>query len=323
MRGKIWMQSEPGKGTHCHFTAEFGLPRAIAGHVVSTRPNLKKSNILIIDDNATNRRLLETLLTRWNVKHRSAESGHAALALLDRESFDIVLADVQMPVMDGFEVARRIRRRFPESVLQIALLTSLGQRGDAALCRELKIGAYLLKPLKVSDILEVLHRLCVPLAERPPAGAARVLITRHSLREDKSKARPMAPLRILVAEDNKVNQSLARHLLEKEGHTVTLACDGLEAVSAFERAPYDLILMDVQMPNLDGLAATQAIRKREKPGHRRTPIVALTAHAMASDKDQCLAAGMDAFVTKPIQVSELWDAISELAIESPDPATIV
>jgi CheY-like chemotaxis protein len=268
-------------------------------------------NVLVIDDNATNRRLLETLLTRWRIKHSSVESGRAALDLLDREPFDIVLSDLQMPEMDGWEVARKIRERCPESAVKIALLTSMGQRGDAAQCRELKIGAYLCKPLKSSDLFEVIRRLCVTGSERQ-TEVPRELITRHSLRESRSKPPLTSHLRILVAEDNKVNQALARRLLEKEGHTVTIACDGLEAIAAFERDTYDLILMDVQMPNLDGLAATQAIRKREA-GRQRTPIIALTAHAMSSDRDQCLAAGMDAFVSKPIQVGELWEAISTLA----------
>jgi signal transduction histidine kinase/DNA-binding response OmpR family regulator/streptogramin lyase len=320
MGGKIWMRSEVGRGTRCHFTAEFGLLRTSAEIVQSEQPNLQDLNILVVDDNATNRRLLETLLTRWRVKYKSVDSGQTALDLVNQERFDIVLLDVQMPGMDGFEVARKIRQRFPEQAIKIALLTSMGQRGDAAQCRELLIGAYLCKPLKISDLFETICRLCTTRSEQQ-SEAPRELITRHSLRESKSKPRLTRSLRILVAEDNKVNQALARRLLEKEGHTVTLACDGLEAIAAFERNTYDLILMDVQMPNLDGIAATQAIRKQET-GQRRIPIIALTAHAMSSDRDQCLAAVMDAFVTKPIQVNELWDAISRVAIETLDSAEI-
>jgi two-component system, sensor histidine kinase and response regulator len=274
---------------------------------------LQGLNVLIVDDNTTNRRYLETLLTRWHTNHSSAESGEAALRMLEERPFDVVLLDVQMPQMDGFEVAARIRQRWPESTVKIALLTSMGQRGDAAQCRDLMIGAYLCKPLKTSDLFESIRRLCTP-ATGTPTESERDLITRHSLRESRGKPRFQRPLRILVAEDNRVNQALARRLLEKEGHTVTLAADGQEAIRAFDESTFDLILMDVQMPNVDGLEATAVIRSREL-GRTRTPIIALTAHAMSSDRDRCLGAGMDAFVSKPIQVSELWDAMSSLCDE--------
>ncbi len=197
---------------------------------------------------------------------------------------------------------------------------TFGQRGDAVQCRDLMIGAYLSKPLKSADLFEVIRRLCAAKSGLQ-TEAPRELLTLHSLRESKSKSHFPGHLRILIAEDNKVNQALARRLLEKEGHAATVVCDGIEAVAAFELNTYDLILMDVQMPNLDGLAATRAIRQRESGG-RRIPIIALTAHATTSDRDQCLAAGMDDFVSKPIQVSDLGEAISKLAIEIPEFAEI-
>jgi CheY-like chemotaxis protein len=306
MGGTMRMESEIGKGTTCHFSVTFALPKTLPEGEPSDNQSLENANVLVVDDNQTNRRLLEALLKRWGLKHQSVASGPAALDLISREAFDIVLLDVQMPEMDGFEVARKIRERLGESTVKIALLTSMGQRGDAAQCRELAIGAYLCKPLKISDLFTTIKALC-------SAGGSpqtRELITRHSLREGQSKLKPSARMRILVAEDNRVNQTLARRLLEKEGHTVTIANDGCEAITAFEKDCFDLILMDVQMPNMDGLAATKEIRWREV-GNRRTPIIALTAHARTSDRDECIAAGMDGYVTKPIQVSQLWEAVAQ------------
>jgi CheY-like chemotaxis protein len=186
----------------------------------------------------------------------------------------------------------------------------MGTRGDTAQCRELGIGAYLLKPLKASDLFDVIVRLFAPVPEGS-AGGPREIITRHSLAESRSRVHSSRPLRILVAEDNRVNQTLARRLLEKQGHAVTIVSNGREAVNAFEEGVFDLILMDVQMPELDGMAATELIRKLEG-GRSRMPIIALTAHAMASDRERCLAAGMDGFVSKPIQVGELVQAIAQL-----------
>jgi two-component system sensor histidine kinase/response regulator len=190
----------------------------------------------------------------------------------------------------------------------------MGARGDAAKCRELKIGAYLAKPLKASDLFEVVARLFAPAPVGHVPGTVDI-ITRHSLGETRSRLQLLRSLRILVAEDNRVNQTLARRLLEKQGHTVTIASNGREAVKAFEEGGFDLILMDVQMPELDGMEATEAIRKLEV-GRSRTPIIALTAHAMASDRERCLAAGMDGFVSKPIQTGELMLAMAQLCENS-------
>jgi CheY-like chemotaxis protein len=279
--------------------------------------NLK---VLIVDDNGTNRRLLETLLTSWRVNYRSASSGAAALLLLEEQTFELVLLDVQMPEMDGFEVAAAIRQRWPASDIKIALLTSIGSRGDAAHCRELEIDAHLSKPLKNSDLLQAIRMLFLARPEGRSKDS-RDVITGHSLRGNKNPPALSQPLRILVAEDNVVNQTLARRLLEKRGHNVTMAADGREAIQAFEQYAFDLILMDIQMPEMDGFQATQAIRQRES-NHHRTPIIALTAHALVGDRERCLAAGMDGFISKPIDLSELLDAISALCGE-PVPSKIL
>jgi two-component system sensor histidine kinase/response regulator len=316
MGGGIWLESQVGQGTTFHFTANFGLHESASEElpIENTDLRLRDLNVLIVDDNATNRRLLEGLLTRWQINNRSASSGREALQILEERHFELVLLDFQMPRMNGLEVAAEIRRRWPETEIKIVVLTSMGVRGDAAMCRELKVDAYLTKPFKSKDLFLAIRRL---LLTEPSAIAhgSRNLITHHSLREEKTPAPPLRPLRILVAEDNRVNQALARRLLEKQGHTVTTAVNGREAIQESEKTVYDLILMDVQMPEVDGLQATQEIRRREASG-RRTPIIALTAHAMSSDEERCLAAGMDGFISKPIVLSELAAAMSALCAES-------
>jgi protein-histidine pros-kinase len=222
--------------------------------------------------------------------------------------------------MDGFEVADRIQQRWPRLGVNIVVLSSLGQRGDADRCRALNVGAYLCKPVKCSDLLESIQS--VLRRGKDNGDAAAELVTRHSLRESRGPESARRTLNILVAEDNPVNQTVARRMLEKAGHRVVVAANGQLAVDALSNQHFDVVFMDVQMPVMDGFEAVAEIRRREEAAkrgdtgysrwHGRTPIVAMTAHAMAGDRDRCLAAGMDGYVGKPIRPAELMEAIAPL-----------
>jgi two-component system, sensor histidine kinase and response regulator len=203
-----------------------------------------------------------------------------------------------MPDMDGFQLIEEIRRRPELSAATIMMLTSAGHRGDAARCQQLGVAAYLLKPIRQSELREAIARV---LGAREADGAI-PLITRFSLHDARE---PGKSLRVLLAEDNLVNQRLAVRLLEKRGHRVTVAGTGQEALRALEKETFDLVLMDVQMPEMDGLEATAALREKEKATGAHQAVVALTAHAMKGDREKCIAGGMDGYLTKPIRPQEL------------------
>jgi len=302
MSGRIWVESEPGHGSRFHFTVRMALapPEALRP---SRRPpvSLRRLRVLVVDDNATNRRILHEMLTNWRMRPVEVEGGRAALEELARavaagQPYTAVLLDAQMPEMDGFELAAEIQRRPELAAATIMMLTSAARPGDRDRSRALGVSAYLMKPVKQSDLLDTLMNVLLgsaadlpakgPAAQRPVEGAA---------------------LQVLVAEDNPVNQEVARQLLQRLGHSAHIACNGAEALAALERSPLDLVLMDVQMPLMDGLAATAAIREKEKQSGGHIPIVAMTAHAMKGDRERCLAAGMDAYITKPVQLRELGD----------------
>ena len=318
MGGDIRVESKPGAGSTFQFRVFFEQPKTPTLLSIDLETvNVKDLTVLVVDDNAVNRRLLQEILTKWNMLPTLAPSGKKAIETLEQARmqgtrFDLILLDVMMPEMDGFETAEWIRScvDFYRSVIMI--LTSVGQRGDAARCRELGISAYLTKPIKQSELFAAIMTV---LALRNQGAEDGILITRHSLRETPSDrvAGSSKNLHILLAEDNVVNQKLATKILANWGHSIVVASSGKKAVEASEKERFDLILMDIQMPDLDGFEATQIIREREKDGGGRLPIVAMTAHAMKGDKEKCLAAGMDDYVSKPINRDELFLVIEKFS----------
>ena len=261
MGGRIWVESEAGQGSTFHFTARFGLSGAGAPPPPPAQPaHLHGLPVLVVDDNATNRRILEEVLTNWRMRPRAVDGGEAALAALSEaaaaagEPFALVLLDGHMPEMDGFTLGRPHSPTPALAGATVLMLTSAGQPEDVARCRELGIRAYLTKPVQQSELLETI------LAHAGRFAAAHAACARRRSHRD----RPRGRLHVLLAEDNSVNQQLARRLLEKQGHTVVIANNGREAVAALERQSFDLVLMDVQMPEMDGFEATAEIRRREQ-----------------------------------------------------------
>ena len=305
MGGRIWVESEVGHGSQFHFTARLGAANANEIKLGTAVPPevLRGVRVLVVDDNRTNRRILEGMMLRWEMKPSSVDGGVAALVQLAEareagEPYELILTDMHMPDMDGFALVEKIRQRPELATATIMMLTSAGHRGDAARCQELGVSAYLLKPIRQSELREAVARV---LGARGHEGVI-PLITRFSLKDGRE---PDAFLKVLLAEDNLVNQRLAVRLLEKRGHQVVVAANGLEALQALEKERFDLVLMDVQMPEMDGLEATAAIRKKEKASGLHVPVVALTAHAMKGDREKCIAGGMDGYLTKPIRPQEL------------------
>ena len=298
MKGGIWVESALGMGTAIHFTAEFGL-QEVPATAAADRLGLSGLDVLIVDDNETNLRILAETVRSWEMNPTGAARGAEALEILARRSFDVVLLDMEMPGMNGFEVAGRIRQLWPPLSSRILAFNSLGQGGNAR--RDLEVGDCLSKPVRYSDLLRSIQRLT---GRRTDGGGP-------GENQPDVQAVPARALKILVADDNPVNRTVARRLVEKEGHSVVLADNGRHAVEAYEREPFDLILMDVQMPEMDGLEATAAIRSMEAGlGRVRIPILAMTAHAMTGDRERCLASGMDGYVSKPVRVGELLEAVA-------------
>jgi PAS domain S-box-containing protein len=302
MGGRITVESEVGRGTQFQLFLPFEL-RADEP-VIPVRRALKDLQglaVLIVDDNATNRRILEEILTGWQMRPTSVDGGLAAIGALDAalaagKPFALALIDFQMPDLDGYGLAERIKRRPELGTTLIMMLSSVGHRGDAIRLRELGVASYLTKPVRQSVLLDAM--LSVLASSDPPHE--RKMVTRHTINE------AHRALRILVAEDNAVNRQLVTALLEKRGHTIVTVGNGREAVAAVEGGGFDLVLMDVQMPEMDGWEATAAIRRGEAETGRHIPIIALTAHAMKGDREACLVAGMDGYLSKPIDSRELF-----------------
>ncbi len=310
MGGRMWVESELGKGSRFHFTVPVLPVKGAVAMEPLERTDLAGLPVLVVDDNPTNRRILGEMLRNWGMRPELAPSGAEAITLLqeaDRRgvSFALLLVDAQMPGMDGFTLVQRLRQQSDLRKITIMMLTSAGQRGDAARCRELGIAAYLVKPIVQSQLFDAVLNVLATKDQQPHEVP---LVTRHSLREARQN------LRILLAEDNIVNQVLVCRLLEKHGHRVVVANNGRKAMEELEKEKFDLVLMDVSMPEMDGFEAVAAIRAKEGATQTHVPIVAMTAHAMKGDRENCLAAGMDAYISKPVQPKELLEIIKSLAL---------
>ncbi len=306
MGGRIWVESELGRGSAFHFTARF-KPAQTSGarRAPVSAEDLRGLPVLVVDDSSTNRTILVEMLTRWGMKPVAAASGFQALEILrqaerDGKSFRLVLADVQMPGIDGFELIRRLRSQSSAVPPPIMMLSSVGMGVTSAQCAELGIPTYLIKPVTSSTLFDAIAR------SLPASAAARP--DEVELTADVPAA---GSLRVLVVEDDHNSRTLVTNILKRHGHSAVIARDGLEAVEQFSKGDFDVILMDVQMPNLGGFDAVAAIRKLEQAG-RRIPILALTAHAMEGDRERCLQAGMDDYLSKPISSPKLLARLARL-----------
>jgi two-component system, sensor histidine kinase and response regulator len=324
MGGQIGINSAPGQGSTFWFTATFEKQPAGARQSPSHCESLDRLRALIVDDNATNRKILSHQLSSWGMIHEEVDSGVRALELLraaaaQGAAYDLAILDLMMPGMDGFELARNIKSDADIAAVRLVLLTSFGQRGHSTTAREAGIAAYLTKPVRQSQLFDCLSNVMSQVSvaadlSSPPLPAK--LLTRHSLKEIKMVSQKI----ILLAEDNIVNQKVAVRQLQKLGYRADAVANGREALEALGRIPYDLVLMDCQMPEMDGYEATAEIRRREGET-KHTPIVAMTAHALEGDRLKCLAAGMDDYVSKPVKPEQLGAVLERLlAPQHPDPA---
>jgi signal transduction histidine kinase/DNA-binding response OmpR family regulator len=315
MGGRIWVESEPGNGSVFHFTARFTRAQTSASQRAPvSAEDLTGLPVLVVDDSSTNRKVLVEMLTRWGMKPVAAASGYQALEILrqaeqDGKSFRLVLADVQMPGIDGFELIRRLRAQSSSAPPPIMMLSSVGMGVTSAQCAELGIPTYLIKPVSSSTLFDAIGRSLprAPDAPREEAPARDI---------------PSGSLRVLLVEDDPNNRTVVSNILKRHGHSSVIARDGLEAVEQFSKCDFDIILMDVQMPNLGGMDAVAAIRRLEQPAGRRTPILALTAHAMDGDRERCLKAGMDDYLSKPVSSHDLLTRIARLTSRVDTPTEI-
>jgi PAS domain S-box-containing protein len=315
MGGRIWLESEPGRGSTFHFTARLGLQTSAAAAQAPVPVKLLDLPVLVVDDNSTSRQILEEMLTNWKMKPIAVNSGPTALEALKRaqkagKPFQLILADGHMPGMDGFDFSAKVQQDASLRSVTIILLTFAGQREDQSRARSAGAAAAVTKPVKQSELWDaIVTALHVPGRQKTRPSAAR------------STARGThRKLRVLVAEDNPVNQELVLQLLERRGHSVIVAENGKQAIAALEKHKFDLLVMDVQMPEMGGIEATEEIRRKEKSNGGHIPIFAMTAHAMPGDRERCLAAGMDGYIPKPLD-PKLFTQIVETGASPSSPTS--
>ena len=312
MGGRVWVESELGAGSRFHFTVRLITEtNNIVTESLISLVTLQGVKVLIVDDNGTNRLILHKMVERWGMNPTAVSDGKQALdelsaAEIANDAYGLMLTDMHMPRMDGFGLVGHLKDSVKFPTPTIMMLTSGGQRGDAARCEELGIAAYLNKPVRQAELREAIVRVLHAKQQGLPVP----LITRYSLRD---KSDLLRSLHILLAEDNRVNQKIATRLLEKRGHHVALARNGAEALAALAQRSFDLVLMDVHMPDMDGIEATIAIREKEKSTGLHQPVIAMTALAMTGDSERCLAAGMDGYLSKPIDLQKLDEVLAVYA----------
>ncbi|MEC4675032.1 MAG: response regulator, partial [Nitrospirota bacterium] len=315
MGGEIGLESQPGQGTTFSFTVSLQSQATTVDSPDAARANLRGLRVLIVDDNATNRKILEHYIKAWNMVGTSVPDGYAAMKALRHsveqgQPYDLALLDMQMPEMDGMTLAKTIRENTIFDAVKLVMLTSLGRRGDAEKAKEVGIAAYLTKPIRQLVLFNSLMMLVG--SEAPSQSPA--LVTRHTVKEVQRRT----TVKLLLAEDNLVNQKVAVRMLERMGLRPDVVSNGKEVLTAWEHGFYDLILMDCQMPEMDGFEATDEIRKREAsagsggslPQRRHIPIIAMTANAMKGDRERCLEAGMDDYLAKPVKPKMLEEVVS-------------
>jgi signal transduction histidine kinase/CheY-like chemotaxis protein len=303
MQGRVWAQSEAGKGSIFYFTAQFGSTAAdVDGEPIIDLEQLAGMRVLVVDDNSTNRRILQETLLLWEMRPVLAVDGPSAMLLLQQAAhngarYDLLIVDSQMPGMDGFTLLEQSRELRVACGACVLMLTSADHPGDQQLCQKLGVAQYLIKPVGQAELL---------VSIRQALGQGGLVQVQTPL--------PLPPgrhsLHILLAEDNLLNQKVASSLLEELGHTVAIASNGIETVAAFEKGPFDLVFMDIQMPEMNGYEAAARIQKRQQASAVHTPVIAMTAHAMAGDRERCLAAGMDDYISKPISMQQLFEVIA-------------
>jgi two-component system, sensor histidine kinase and response regulator len=312
MDGEIGVESTLGKGSNFFFTLPLkkqpeGAQQQAA--LASPTTDLEGLRVFVVDDNETNRKIVHNQLISWGMSNGSAEGGREALQMLRSaaergEPYDLAILDIQMPEMDGIELAEKIKADPSISSTKLIMMSSIGRRGEGSEARQAGAEAYLTKPVRQSQLYDALATVMDKPEEEEaaaPEKEEKQFVTSHSLREAKARSR----IRILVAEDNQVNQKVAVKMLERLGYKADVAADGLETVEALSQSPYAAVLMDVQMPEMDGYEATAAIRRREESEGRHTPVIAMTANAMQGDREKALDAGMDDYIAKPVKAEEL------------------